>query len=212
MKKEAMKSIVLKGSAPYSERIFADFCEDCKYRKDALAAYPSAPACFVSCNAVCVRFEFKSDKAREGYERNVLRNWATTAWLDKGKTLEEIYELSEDQLLSVLSKQHYSYFEKRRQEDKKNLEKMIKRAEEVDQEEQVSETRRRGRKKKKEEKEDQIPDKVKGKTHYFYCESKEGKKSTIKRSVDSPSYRVGVRSLRKSLLKQGIKIINEEVK
>lgn len=209
--KERLVPIVLKGEAPFTERIYDNFCTNCKYKKNIvnIHTYP----CFVSCDGVCVRFEFSSDKLREKYEQEVLENQATTIWIERGKSLEEIYKMSKEELLSVLTKKHYAQFEKRRQEDKKDLEMMLKRAKQVVVEEDLPPVKR-GRKKKeeKEEKEDLVLDEVKGKTHYFYCEDKEGKKSTIKRSVDSPSYRVGVRSLRKSLLKQGIKIISEEVK
>lgn len=210
--KEILKPIILKGETPFTERIYNDFCTLCKYKKNVLNT--RTYLCFVSCDGVCVRFEYASDKVKKEYESTVLENQATTVWMERGKTLEDIQGMPKEEILSVLTKKHYTQFEKRAQEDKKDLERMLKLHKQIAAEEIKSEDKKKGRKKKegREEEKDPSLDEVKGKTHYFYCEDKEGKKSTIKRSVDSPSYRVGVRTLRKSLLKQGIKIVNEEVR
>lgn len=146
--KEKMVSVILKGETPFTERIYEIFCASCKYKKYVtdMHTYP----CFVSSNGVCVRFEFSSDKAREKYEQEVLENQATTIWIERGKSLEEIYKMPKEELLSVLTKKHYAQFEKRRQEDKKELARMLKRAEQQAAEEEQQPVKRRGRKKKEE--------------------------------------------------------------
>lgn len=127
--KETLTPIVLKGEAPYSERIYDNFCTLCKYRKyiKGLTTYP----CFVSCNGVCVRFEYSSDKVREECEQEVLENQATTIWLEKGKTVEDTKVMPRKELMSVLNKKHYIQIEKRYQEDKKNFESMVKKLEQL---------------------------------------------------------------------------------
>lgn len=210
-----MKSVILKGEAPFTERIYEYFCMDCKYKKLVKDMYTHP--CFVSANGVCVRFKWASDKLKEQHKAEVLENQAFTIWTEKGKKLEEIRAMPRDKLLSVLTKKHFAQFAKREQEDSKALASVLERAARLEEEDNnVSVKRGRGRKKdptsNTKEKEDNLPENVKGKVHYFYCEDRTGKKSTIKRSVDTPSYRVGVRTLRKSLIKDGIKIIKEEIK
>ena len=118
-----MKQIVLPGEAPFSERIYADFCQDCKFRE-----YADAHSCshFVSSNAVCVRFTFRTEKLRKEYEQRVLESQASTIWLEKGKPIAEIWTMPKDKLLSVLTPAHYSQFEERRKEDAEALEKMTR--------------------------------------------------------------------------------------
>lgn len=124
--KEALTPIILKGEAPYSERIYNDFCTLCKYKKyvNGVTIYP----CFVSYNDTCVRFEYSSDKVREECEKELLENKAATIWLEKGKTVEELKAMPKKELLSVLNKKHYTQIEKRYQEDKKNLDMMLKKS------------------------------------------------------------------------------------
>ena len=108
--------------APFSSRIFETFCADCKYRKKA-----NAQGCplFVSADAVCVRFEWCSKARKEEYENEVLDNQAVTLWLIRGKSLEEIYQMSKSELCSLLTKKHYSQFEEREKSDKEQLERRL---------------------------------------------------------------------------------------
>lgn len=143
--KETLTPIILKGEAPYSERIYSNFCTLCKYKKyiKGLATYP----CFVSCNGVCVRFEYSLDKVREECEQEILESQATTIWLEKGKTVEELKTMPKKELMSVLSKKHYAQIEKRYQEDKKNLELIIRKSNQSEIEKEVTKcsTGKRGR-------------------------------------------------------------------
>lgn len=146
-----MKQIVLPGEAQFSERIYEDFCQDCKFKQ-----YADRHGCshFVSSNAVCVRFVFRTEKLRKDYEKQVLQSQAETIWLNKGKSLDEIHELSEQQLLSVLTKEHYEQFEKRRQEDASDLERMTRLSELSP--EELQETLHPKLKKEKKQKEPQV--------------------------------------------------------
>ena len=87
--------------------ITADFCSDCKRKaKDADTCKE-----FELENGICASFEWKSDKRKVAYEKRVLENWGVSRWLDKGKSLQDIYAMSEDKLLSVLTKKELRYFE-----------------------------------------------------------------------------------------------------
>ncbi len=150
--KETLTPIILKGEAPYSERIYNNFCTLCKYKKyiKGLSTYP----CFVSCNGVCVRFEYNSDKMREECEQEILENQAITIWLERGKTVEELKAMPKKELLSVLNKKRYIQIEKRYQEDKKNLELMLKKSNQLKTEKETTNCAivRRGRPKNREKK------------------------------------------------------------
>ena len=121
-----MRPIVLPGEAQFSDRIYDDFCQSCKFKQ-----YADTHSCshFVSSSAVCVRFVFRTEKLRKDYEDQVLHNQATTIWLEKGRTLEEIWQMPDDKLLSVLTPAHYNQFEQRRKEDAEELERITKLAE-----------------------------------------------------------------------------------
>lgn len=118
-----MKSIILHGEAPFSERIYEEFCQNCKYKQ-----YADRHGCshFVSSGAVCVCFVFRTEKLKKDSESQVLHSQATTIWLEKGRSLEEIWAMSDKELLSVLTPQHYEQFEKRRKEDAEELERLTK--------------------------------------------------------------------------------------
>ena len=118
-----MKPIILPGEAPFSERIYEEFCQNCKYKQ-----YTDKHCCshFVSSSAVCVRFVFRTEKLRKDYENQVLHNQATTIWLEKGHKLDEIWQMPDSQLMSVLKPEHYEQFEKRRKEDAEDLERLVK--------------------------------------------------------------------------------------
>ena len=143
--KEKIYSIVLKGEAPYSERIRDNFCSMCKYRRYITDTHDHPP-CFVSCNGVCVRFEYISDKVRKRYEQEVLEGQAFTLWLKKGKSPEEVYAMSKEEFLSILTKKYYAQFEKREQEDRRDLARMVERSNQAVEEALV--VKKRGRKKK----------------------------------------------------------------
>ncbi|MCM1322872.1 MAG: hypothetical protein NC218_01665 [Acetobacter sp.] len=108
--------------APFSERIYEAFCTDCKYKKKASRA--GCPM-FVSAECVCVRFEWCSKEREKEHQQEVLDNWATTIWLERGKRLSEIWEMPQEELRKVLSKKHYEYFEKRKKEDKELLDQKL---------------------------------------------------------------------------------------
>lgn len=103
------------------ERIKEDFCANCKYRKQA------AQGCshFFFGNAVCLNFQWASQAERKEYEEQVLNNQAVTIWLQRNKTLDEIYKMSQKELRSVLTKKHYEQFVREEQEAKELLARLI---------------------------------------------------------------------------------------
>ena len=178
----------------FSSRIEEDFCSECKYNKND----PNHP-CFIPCNGICVKFEYASAKAKKEYENQVLRNQAITIWLEKGKSLEEIYKLPKDKLLSVLSKKHFEQFDKYFAQNKKDLERLNKEAIAAE----TAEPPKKGRKPQ---------ETSKGKVHYFYCKDSNSNDLTFHRDTTAPSYEFGVKMLRRKLEGKGIKIIKEEIK
>lgn len=80
------------------ERITETFCPDCKHKLNTECSR------FYLEDAVCKNFTWKSKARQAEFEKQVRHNQAVTEWLDKGKTLEEIYTLSERKLLSILEK------------------------------------------------------------------------------------------------------------
>lgn len=80
------------------ERISENFCPDCKYKSNT-----ECPRFYLE-DAVCKNFTWKTKARKEEFEKQVRHNQAVTEWLDKGKTIEEIYELPERTLLAILEK------------------------------------------------------------------------------------------------------------
>lgn len=76
------------------ERIAEDFCPDCKW-----ADGKGVCTHFLFENAVCGNFEYKSQKVKEEYEAGVRKRQAQTRLLVKGTTVEEIWVLSDEELL-----------------------------------------------------------------------------------------------------------------
>ena len=84
----------------FSKRIYEDFCPDCKYRRKC----QDKGLLFEPNNSVCKTFEWISDARKEAYYREVRESQAQTEWLMRGKTLQEIKEMSATARLSVLNK------------------------------------------------------------------------------------------------------------
>lgn len=76
------------------ERIAEDFCPDCKWTEEK-----GVCAHFLFENAVCGNFEYKSQKVKEAYEAGVRKRQAQTRLIDKGMSVEEIWDLSDEELL-----------------------------------------------------------------------------------------------------------------
>lgn len=78
------------------ERIAEDFCPDCKW-----ADGKGVCTHFLFEDAVCGNFEYKSQKAKEEYEAGVRKRQTQTRLIDKGMTIEEIWDLSDEELLQL---------------------------------------------------------------------------------------------------------------
>lgn len=76
------------------ERIAEDFCPDCKW-----ADGKGICTHFLFEDAVCSNFEYKSQKVKEEYEAGVRKRQAQTRLIDKGMSIEEIWDLSDEELL-----------------------------------------------------------------------------------------------------------------
>ena len=106
------------------ERIAEDFCPDCKWTEEkGICAH------FLLENAVCGNFEYKSQKIKEAYEAGVRKRQAQTRLINKGMTVEEIWDLSDEELLErAYGKSAKTAQSKVRKSAKNSAEKAVKSA------------------------------------------------------------------------------------
>lgn len=183
-------------------RIAEDFCPDCKYRNSNTVCSK-----YLFDDAICLRFTYKSKKAQNEYEQSVLRNQAITLWLEKNKSLEEIFSYSQQKLLSVLTKKHYSQFEEARARQQELLSKYE--AVPATPQPAASKLPTESVKQSKSPFPKLEPAAISPASHIFYC-SKDGKEVRYRRSIKSKNFQSELKSFRNFLKKQGIEIIKEE--
>lgn len=89
-------------------RIKKDFCDNCKYKCKSACDCPRMQYG----DGVCSGFTWVSLAQKEKFEVEVLENQAVTRWLDtRNKSLDEIYKMSNKELLSILTKAQLNQFQ-----------------------------------------------------------------------------------------------------
>jgi hypothetical protein len=185
-----------------------DFCDYCKYRQnDGIFECKE----FIYSNGVCIAFEWRTQKMSEDYKEQVLKSRAETIYMNRGMGAEEIDKMDRKRLLSVLSAEHYIYFDKRREEDREQVIE-VKRQKELGftcSEDYYNSINKKPAVKKEEKpkkEEPTIP------IHYFYVQTKEGITKVFKKRTDSGGYKSDVVQMRKYIEKNNLILIREEIK
>lgn len=200
----------------YLHRYLIDtFCKDCK-----LCPTGGASACnyFIFSSGVCIAFEWKNLSKFNNHKEEVLESQAQTLQLKKGLSLAQIHKLHKKQLLSILNREHYNYFENRIKLDQERTSQVreIQKLGFKDSESYRAFIKKQeGSKRKQDLTEPKIEVEIKKDNqlkHYFYTKNEKGVEKIYSKRTNSKGYKSDVTQLRKFFINNNIVLIREDIK